>query len=165
MVKVDIRQQKALDNFFAEQRTWYPDNYMNNYIAALLIGLSMMLLVFPWNSVYDGDITPMLIMPSYLYLLGVDFIAAKYRSYSEFTNGKKGLKRVSRLIAHLPVDRIQLVYYKINKIWKVCFVTTFICIAVRILISCLAYGNVSPLDIVLPLIIMIILPVFSTLIN
>ena len=157
MRKIDYEQQKILDEFFEEENTWFPDNVLYNFIAIMLICISMVIILFPYNS-WNGDrdfMTTTIIMYA-MYNYGIFFMTAKYSRYRELGNKQKN---IVELLKYMPVDKRQLVYYKQSKIIKPCGLITASVIVVHIIASLAVYGNINVLDVVIPWVLCFLFPI------
>ena len=50
MFKIDCDQQGILDKFFKEEISWFANNVLDKFIAAFFIGVSLILLCFPYEA-------------------------------------------------------------------------------------------------------------------
>ena len=68
-IKTDVKQQKRLDKFFAEENTWFPDNVGEKFLAIFFLIISGILLCIPnridtyrlhvlfcWSFIYGHEI-------------------------------------------------------------------------------------------------------------
>jgi hypothetical protein len=156
MIKYDERQQAALERFFKEETTWFPEHVAANMVMCILGGVSIILLLFPTGGL-DGreDIVPMVLIPIMLYNGGL----AAYGS--KFTGA--GQVRLWEILRYLPVTRVQLALFKMRRVWRICLPLTAVILVFRNLFSIAFYHGLSLYDFIIPLAGMLLLPMLLCL--
>ena len=159
--KADEKQQKILADFFKEETSYFPNHVLLTYLACLLVGISMILLTPPM-AVWEGE-KILSLYSIFLYCFGMSAYSARYASYSEPLMKKQ--VSVTSLLRYVPVEKDQLMIFRIRKILKPCVILTLIVLLFRIAVSLGVYGSISFWDIVFPPLAMILLPVFFELVS
>jgi hypothetical protein len=156
MIKYDGRQQAALERFFKEETTWFPEHVGANLVMCILVGVSMILLFFPTFGL-DGreDIVPMVLVPIMLYNWGLVAYGSKFTG--------AGQMRLWELLRYLPVTRAQLALFKMRKEWRICLPLTAVILMFRNLFSIAFYHGLSVYDFLIPLAGMLLLPMLFCL--
>jgi predicted membrane channel-forming protein YqfA (hemolysin III family) len=156
MIKYDGRQQAALERFFKEETTWFPEHVAANLVMCILVGVSIILLFFPTFGM-DGreDIVPMVLVPVMLYNFGMVTYGSK------FTGAGSG--RMWELLRYLPVTRAQIALFKMRKVWRICLPLTAVILVFRNLFSIAFYHGLSVYDFLIPLAGMLLLPMLLCL--
>jgi hypothetical protein len=156
MIKYDGRQQAALERFFKEETTWFPEHVGANLVMCILAGVSIILLLFPTFGL-DGreDIVPMVLVPVMLYNFGMVTYGSK------FTGAGQG--RMWELLRYLPVTRAQIALFKMRKVWRICLPMTAVILVFRNLFSIAFYHGLSVYDFIIPLAGMLLLPMLLVL--
>ena len=155
MFKIDWDQQGILDKFFKEEISWFANNVLDKFIAAFFIGVSLILLCFPYEAL-KGESKSVIITMNSFYLYGIFFIQNKYATYTE--TGKTR-KTIYELVKYLPVTKVQLCFFRIRKIFKVCLGVTLFVVAVKVVTSMALYGSFSVFDVIIPVLMQLILPI------
>ena len=93
-MKVDVKQQETLERFFEEEKTWFANNIFYKYCGYLLIGVSLIMAVFPQKAM-DGDAFWSCLAVYMLYIYGISMLCFRFTIYSE-QNGPA--KSVSELL-------------------------------------------------------------------
>lgn len=120
MWKTDFKQQELIEKFYKEETTWCPEHVGYQLLAALFIGISILLGAVPyqvWNFPEDYSVCLIWIM---LYTLGVVYYMQKYTNYTE---GRK-IRSVYNVLRYLPVSAGQLQIYIMKKIVRLCAILT-----------------------------------------
>ena len=161
MKKIDYDQQDKLEAFFKEQETWFPNYVLNKFLGIFFIGMSLILILFPYYS-FEGDksFIKCLVMMYAMYNYGIYFLVAKYTTYVE---QGKNRRSIMELVKYLPVEKIQLTYFKGRKIFKPCIFLTAAIVCLHIIISFGCYGTVSVWDILLPVVFCFLFPMSNIL--
>jgi hypothetical protein len=159
MIKFDQRQQAALERFFKEETTWFPEHVTANFVMYILVGISLILLVFPTRAM-DGrdDFMSMVVFPLMIYNLGVQVFASKFEGYKDETNQRRSMLE---LLKYLPVQREQLCLFCIRKMWRICLPLTLVAIVLRSVFSIGFYHRMSLLDFIIPLAGTLLAPILS----
>jgi hypothetical protein len=156
MIKFDQRQQTVLERFFKEETTWFPEHVTANFVMCLMVGISMILLVFPTRAM-DGrdDIMCMVLVPLMIYNLGVQIFVSKFEGYRDETNQGRSM---FELLRYLPVQREQLCLFCVRKMWRICLPLTLVTIVLRNVFSIRFYHTMSLYDFIIPLVGMLLAP-------
>lgn len=158
IMKADQKQQELLQQFFKEETTWCPEHVGYHLAAVILIGISMILCMMPyqiWDFPEDSQVCFIWIM---LYLMGVTYYMQKYNNYKEGTK----TKAVYDILRYLPVSRRQFQIYTMNKIVKLCGRVTVAVVCCQTVFALAFMHTFSIGNILLPLAINFILPVLYT---
>jgi hypothetical protein len=153
-MKVDVKQQETLERFFEEEKTWFANNIFYKYCGYLLIGVSLIMAVFPQKAM-DGDAFWSCLAVYMLYIYGISMLCFRFTIYSE-QNGPA--KSVNELLKYLPVSELQYRIFKFKKFIKPCFFLTLFILAAKIGISLLAYHSITVWDVLVPVIFYLLLP-------
>ena len=143
-LQIDEKQQKQIEAFFKEETTYFPDHMMNDYAYYILAACSLLLLLPPLR-VWEGD-KYLSIMGPYLYVMGVALSTVRYSRFKEKLSGK--ILSVSQLLCYLPVERTQLVLFRIRRVLKRCVPYTAVVLLIRCGISLGVYRTLSVWDFV-----------------
>jgi hypothetical protein len=156
MIKYDGRQQAALERFFKDETTWFPEHVGANLVMCILVGVSMILLFFPVRAL-DGreDIVPMVVVPIMLYNWGLVAYGLKFTG--------AGQVRLWELFRYLPVSRAQLALFKMRKVWRICLPLTAVILVFRNLFSTVFCQGLSVYDFLIPIAGMLLLPMLFCL--
>ncbi len=152
--KIDMKQQKMINEFFKEETTYFPDHVLKKFAGILLSSISCLLLIVPVNA--WGDDRIVMLYGFMLFAMGIYAYASKYASFSEPLT--KHLERISELTRYLPVNRIQLTVFRIRKILKPCVICAAAVIFFRLLFTAFPGVSLSVWDIVLPVLLMVVWP-------
>ena len=154
-IKTDVKQQKKLEKFFAEENTWFPGNVGEKFLAIFFFIISGILLCIPIRIVtfrdFHEDIA-MILMVYILYFLGVTYMVMKYKSYMESYSTNRKRTATKELLRNMPIDRMQLWIYITKKKIKPCAIMTVIIIALKVTISLAAFKTIYPLDLLMVLV-------------
>lgn len=115
-MKADWYQQELLRKFYQEETTWCPEHVGYQLTAGIMIGISMLLGVVPyqvWDFTKD---TSILFFWNTLYLAGVICYMCKYMHYAEI----RKTKSVFDLLRYLPVSRWQIRIFIMNRVLRLC---------------------------------------------
>ena len=158
-MRIDHAQQKALERFFKEETTWFANHVLYRFLAILLIGISLIMLCFPylsWAEETDKSLGIALLWVYMLYLYGTVYLAYPYSVYKEQT----GMPRtIYELVRYLPVSIAQICIFKSRKVMKPCLWITLFTIAVRVSFSIGCYHRFSFMDVLLPAVFLFGVPV------
>lgn len=155
IMKADRKQQELLQQFFKEETTWCPEHVGYHIAAVILISISMILCIMPyqaWDLPKDSSVCFSWTM---LYLMGVTFYMQKYNNYKEGTK----TKAVYDLLRYLPVSHRQFQIYTMKKIVKLCSLATAIAVCCQTVFALAFMHTISIGNILLPLAVNFILPV------
>lgn len=155
IMRTDLKQQELLQRFFKEETTWCPEHVGYQAAAVILIGISMILDIMPyqvWDFPEDSLVYSMWIM---LYLMGVTFYMQRYSNYTEV--GKT--KAVYDILRYLPVSHRQFQIYIMKKIIKLCGWLTVIAVCCQTVFAIAFMHNFSAGNVLLPIAVNFILPV------
>lgn len=155
IMKAHQKQQELLQQFFKEETTWCPEHVGYHIAAVILIGISMILCMMPyqvWDLPGDSQVCFIWIM---LYLMGVTFYMQKYNNYKEGTK----TKAVYDILRYLPVSRRQFQIYIMNKIVKLCGRVTAVVVCCQTVFAIAFMRTFSIGNILLPLAVNFIFPV------
>jgi hypothetical protein len=151
MIKIDRKQQAALQHFFKEETTWCPEHVAANMLMCILSGISMILLIMPTYVMDErGDIYYIVVLPIILYNWGMASYASK------FTVVEK--ERIYDLFRYLPVSKTQFGLFKARKVGRICLPLFGIALVLRIVISVAVYHGISGFDFLIPIVGMFLLP-------
>ena len=154
--KTDEKQQERIEAFFKEETTFFPNHVMLKFMAGFLVAVSSLLNIIPILEYDDGDIRVSFI-GCMLFVMGINFYASKYANFTEPLTKK--VMSMAELTKYLPVNRMQLIIFRIKKILKPCVITTIIVIAFRLLISFGTHGTATVWDVLMPLGLMVVWPI------
>lgn len=155
-MKVDEKQQKMITRLFKEWTSWCPEHVGNNFIAAILIGISMIFWIMPyqiwewedyevWGIIYMGE------------LIGISFYAQKFIYYKEGTK----MKKLYEVFRNLPVSYTQLHIFRIRKIMKLCLWLTGSTVICQIVFAAVFLHTFSMGNICYPFLGHFIIPLLS----
>lgn len=155
IMKEDLKQQEVLQRFFKEETTWCPEHVGYQAVAVILIGISMILGIMPyqvWVFPEDSVVCYVWIM---LYLMGVTFYMQKYSNYTE---GRK-TKAVYDILRYLPVSHRQFQIYILKKIIKLCSCVTAAAVCCQTVFATAFMHTFSAGNVLLPIAVTFLLPV------
>ncbi|MCR5252063.1 MAG: hypothetical protein K6E50_15820 [Lachnospiraceae bacterium] len=153
--KLDEKQQKIIAEFFKEETTYFPNHVLMKFLACFLVSLSMIMLIPPF-AVWEGE-KMLSVFGFYFFWIGIACYGTKYASYAEPLT--KISVRITSLLRYVPVEKDQLMLFRLCKILKPCVILTPVVLMFRIAISLGVFGSVQVWDLVLPPLFMIVLPV------
>lgn len=154
-MKTDQRQQELLRKFYREETTWCPEHVGYQLAAGIMIGISMIVGVWPYQ-VWELPQNPSIgFMWNMLYLMGVIFYMQKYTNYTE---GKK-TKSVYDVLRYLPVSHRQLQIFIMKKIIRLCGRLTAVTICCQTVFAVAFMHTFSIMNIILPVGVDLLLPV------
>lgn len=131
MIMIDKKQQCILDKFFEEETTWFPEHVISKFVAYLLIGISSMTLLMPYDTMEFSKDIKMYIMLCMLYSVGINIYANIFSVYNE-----RGIqKSLYELLRWMPVSLIQLKLYRLRKIIKICTISSIVLVIAKIIIA------------------------------
>lgn len=154
-MKTDQHQQELLRKFYQEETTWCPEHVGYQLGAGILIGVSMLLGVIPYQAWDFPKNASIGIMWNMLYLMGVTYYMQKFTSYTE---GKKS-KSVYDVLRYLPVSRRQLQLFIMRKIIRLCSRLTVVTICGQTVFAGVFMHTFSGMNIILPVGVNLLLPV------
>lgn len=112
MFGYDRKQQEKIDKLYEKEKIWYPDHVMHTFLMWLLTGISMIILLFPYQAyAHDHSFYPTLICMYALYNWGIQIYAGKYSLVRQ--NGKT--HPIEELLCYVPVSKRQIILYRIKK--------------------------------------------------
>lgn len=111
---LDKGQQAVLEQFFKEEKIWYPDYWYLCFAGGLMLAPAMFLFIMPFQ-IWEGDYTSVLVV-LVLELIGVETYLGRYVSFR--AEGK--IKDVYEVLRFLPVSRCQFKRYRIGKLLGLC---------------------------------------------
>lgn len=155
IMKEDLKQQELLRRFFKEETTWCPEHVGYQAVAVILIGISMILCVMPyqtWDFPEDSAVYSVWIM---LYMMGVTYYMQKYNNYAE---GRK-TKAVYDILRYLPVSHRQFQIYIMKKIIKLCGCVTVAAVCCQTVFAIAFMHTFSAGNVLLPIAVTFLLPV------
>ena len=156
--KIDERQQKKIEGFFKEELSYDQNAPILKYVACLLAGLAMMLLLVPFRA-WEEDGACLSIIGYVIFAGGLSINNSKYKTRAiNNTNKYVSFMDITRF---LPVDPVQLIIFRIRKIFKPCAICMLISMVFRCLVSYAAYGMLSPWDFILPLGSILVIPLLT----
>lgn len=115
---LEKKQQTLLENFFAEEKIWYPDYWGLRFAGGLMFVIAVFLFVMPFQ-IWEGDYTPLMTM-LVLELAGVELYLDRYCRFR--AEGK--IWDVYEVLRQLPLSRHQLKRYRVRKLFKLCMKIT-----------------------------------------
>ena len=72
MFGYDRKQQEKIEKLYEKEKIWYPDHVMHTFLMWLLTGISMIILLFPYQAyAHDHSFYPTLICMYALYNWGI----------------------------------------------------------------------------------------------
>lgn len=152
----DKEQQTILDNFFTNEKKWAPNNFFKTYCAVFMVGLSLMLLLFPHIS-WEDDFSLYIFFIIYgFYNMGFSLYLSRFTNYP---TSPGTIRTLYELTKYMPVSKVQLCLFGIKKILKPCTILTCGIIIFRFICSYMVFHRLSIWDIFEPLIICTILPI------
>lgn len=154
MRKADQKQQLVLEQFFQKREPWYPDVWGMKFGAFFLLGISMILLIVPFQVLEKSDFGPWGMMYG-LWLLGITLYLEQYRTYQE--DGKK--KSVYDRLRYLPVSYEQLCIFYLRKVMRLCAWLTGIVMFFQTMIAAVFLHTFSIGTILLPILAQFVIPV------
>lgn len=158
---IDVKQQEMLEEFFREESTYFPNHVMQKFVAYFLMSIGAVLMMIPYGEVReDKAILGITVM---LYAMGSFFYATQYATYTETL--LKKVVPVKELVRYLPVERMQITIFRIRKVLKPCLIYTVVVLALKCGISYAEYGNISGMDILIPVAGMVVYPVLVELLR
>lgn len=120
-----------------------------------LIGISMILLLFPYQAyAHDRSFYPSLICMYALYNWGIQIYAGKYSLVRQ--NGKT--HPIEELLCYVPVSKRQIILYRIKKVQKPVIRLALFNLLVKCFLSCVIYHSISVFDIILPVLFLLFVP-------
>ena len=158
--KADEVQQEKIREFFKKETTYFPNQVMLKFVACILVFVSFFLNIIPCLE-YEKDEYVVVIMGFMLFAFGIFEYASKYSVFAEPLTKK--VVSITELTRYLPVNTAQFTIFRIKKILKPCIIAAVVVIAFRLLISFVAHGTASILDVLLPVGFMIVWPVLVEL--
>ena len=156
--KTDERQQKMIGEFFKEELSYDQNAPLLKYVACLLIGISMMLLLVPFRA-WENDGAQLSLIGYVMVAGGFGINNSKYKT--RVINNTNKYVSFRQILRYLPVDPVQLVIFRIRKTIKPCAICMLISMVFRCLVSYAAYGQLSVWDIILPLGATVLIPLLS----
>ena len=115
MFGYDRKQQEKIEKLYEKEKIWYPDHVMHTFLMWLLTGISMIILLFPYQAyAHDHSFYPTLICMYALYNWGIQIYAGKYSLVRQ--NGKT--HPIEELLCYVPVSKRQIILYRIKKVQK-----------------------------------------------
>lgn len=155
----DDRQQQCLEKFFEKEKLWNPDYIIGKYIAYMVVIISLIGLVFPYQvwwqeceSVYEGMKTFGLYVM--VYLLGLSLYSQMFTSY----NGPKKGRKLGEIVQNLPVLTVQTAIFKARKMLKICIRMTAIAAAGQTFFAIVILHTFSIGNILIPFAALYVLP-------
>lgn len=149
-MKTDKRQQELLQNFYQEETTWCPEHVGYQLVAAIMIGISMLLGVVPYQAL---ELSPRIIW-GVLYLTGVTYYMLKFMQYTE---GRK-TKSVFDILRYLPVSHRQVQIFIMKKTIRLCGRLTVVTICCQTVFALSFLHTFSVVNIILPVGVNLLLP-------
>ena len=154
-MKTDQRQQELLQIFYRKGTIWCPGHVTYQMLAAIMIGISMLLCVMPYQMWEFPRDTPVSFLCNMLYLTGVLYYMQRYTNYAE---GRK-TKSVFDILRYLPVSRGQLQIFIIKKIIRLCGCLTAVTICCQTVFAVAFMHTFSIENVFLPVRFNFLLPV------
>lgn len=154
IMKIDHRQQELLRKFYQEETTWCPEHVGYQLAAAIMIGISMLLGVVPYQAwELSRNISTVLIW-SMLYLTGAIYYMLKFMSYTE---GRE-TKSVFDILRYLPVSHRQVQIFIMGKVVRLCSRLTLLTICCQTVFALSFMHTFSVVNIILPVGVNLLLP-------
>lgn len=155
MLGYDRNQQEKLEKLYGKENVWYPEHVLHTFLMWLLIGISMIILLFPYQAyAHDRSFYPSLFFMYVLYNWGIQLYAGKYSYVRQ--NGKT--HTIYELLCYVPVGRWQIFLYRIKKVQKPVIRLALFNILVKCFLSYMIYHGISAFDIILPVIFLLFVP-------
>lgn len=154
--KEDKGQQELLRQFFQEESTWFPEHYIYNLLAGIFIGISILIIIFPYQ-VWDWEL-PRDFPIAFVYcfdLIGISYYLQKFTVYKEGSQ----YKTVFKLLKHLPVSSAQLNIFIFKKTLKISLWLTAISTVCQTVFALAFLHTFSAMNIVVPVLCNLIFPV------
>lgn len=155
MIMFDKKQQQILDSFFKEETTWFPNHVLNNFLACILIGISSIILLAPFDIWNDKD-TTIYLGVCVLYLTGVSIYANKFQTYNE----REKPESLHKILRWMPVSSLQLKLYMMKKIVKLSAGLTMISVIIKLVIAVIRHKFLL-IDLIVTIVVYFIFPVIS----
>lgn len=149
-MKTDKRQQELLQKFYQEETTWCPEHVGYQLVAAIMIGISMLLGVAPYQA---WELSTRIIW-GVLYLTGVIYYMLKFMQYTE---GRK-TKAVFDILRYLPVSHRQVQIFIMKKTIRLCGRLTVVTICCQTVFALSFMHTFSVVNIILPVGVNLLLP-------
>lgn len=115
---LDKGQQAVLEQFFKEEKIWYPDYWYLCFAGGLMLAPAMFLFIMPFQ-IWEGDYTSVLVV-LVLELIGVETYLGRYVSFR--AEGK--IRDVYEVLQFLPVSRRQFNRYRMGRLFRLCLKLT-----------------------------------------
>lgn len=149
-MKIDHRQQELLRKFYQEETTWCPEHVGYQLVAAIMIGISMLLGVVPYQAL---ELSPRILW-GVLYLTGAIYYMLKFMQYTE---GRK-TKSVFDILRYLPVSHRQIQIFIMRKVIRLCGRLTAVTICCQTVFALSFMHTFSVVNIILPIGVNLLLP-------
>lgn len=155
MFGYDRTQQEKLEKLYEKEKIWYPEHVLHTFLMWLLIGISMIILLFPYQAyAHDRSFYPALFGMYALYNWGIQIYAGKYSLVRQ--NGTT--HPLEELLCYVPVSRRQIILYRIKKVQSLVIRLALFNILVKCFLSCVIYHSISVWDILLPVLFLVFVP-------
>ncbi|MCM1499893.1 MAG: hypothetical protein NC124_15630 [Clostridium sp.] len=146
-MKADEKQQEIIGQFFKEWTSWCPWHVIYNLLAAIFIGISVMMWIMPFQ-VWDRSEDLNVLMIFYgMELAGISFYEQKYLCYME----EQKEQMLYRVLRYLPVSDKQLHIFRIRKVAKLCLWLTGVIVTCQVAFAILFLHTFSVGNILIPL--------------
>ena len=154
--KMDEKQQEQIAEFYKREYKYFSNQDAVKYLGFLFIGLSMLFHFMPVQTL-GKDFSFGFGFGMYFYCIGIICYATKYSSFAEAL--KKQTVRVTQLLRYLPVEKEQLIIFRIRKMLKPALIVTLVSLLVRVAIALGYYHELTIMDALIRPLCMIVLPV------
>lgn len=154
IMKIDHRQQELLRKFYQEETTWCPEHVGYQLVTAIMIGISMLLGVIPYQAWELSRNISTVFIWSMLYLTGAVYYVLKFMSYTE---GRK-TKSVFDILRYLPVSHRQVQIFIMRKAIRLYGRLTVVTICCQTVFALSFMHTFSVVNIILPVGVNLLLP-------
>lgn len=153
-MKIDHRQQELLRKFYQEETTWCPEHVGYQLVAAIMIGISMLFGVVPYQAWELSRNISTVFIWGVLYLTGAIYYMLKFMNYTE---GRK-TKSVFDILRYLPVSHRQVQIFIMGKVIRLCGRLTAVTICCQTVFALSFMHTFSVVNIILPVGVNLLLP-------
>ena len=167
LLRADDRQQKLLEAFFKEYKTWNWGDLGLKFAGWFCIGCSMIFQVIPWQS-WDFETFSFdkftIFVTVYLKMIGIDTIMRGYKDFTENPGGRKR-KRFGEILKCVPVSVHQLSVFRLKRAIPFCFKLSVITLAFQVIGALIVYHGITAGNILFPLVGTFMIPIAGVIIT
>ncbi len=158
LLRADDRQQKLLEAFFNEYKTWNWGDLGLKIGGWFVIGLSMIFQVVPWQSWDIKADRFMIFMAVYLKMVGIYVFMGGYETFKE-NPGEQKVNHFGDILKYVPVSMRQLAVFRLKRAIPLCFKLSVITLVFQVTCALIAYHGITAGNILFPLVGTLIIPI------